>query len=134
EPDSSTAAEAAFRRWLLRRYESEEGVARAWHQPGLSLNSVKAPTVAARETSDVATLRDPVKQRSVIDYYTFLHEELADTVIMMAKTVRASWPRPVVTASFFGYFYCLFGREAAGGHLGIGRLLASPHLDCVCAT
>lgn len=134
DPDTSPAAEAAFRRWLQSRYGDEAALARAWGKPGQTLAGVKAPAVAPREAAGVAMLRDPARQRDVIDYYTFLHEETADTVIMMAKTVRDSWPRPIATASFFGYFYCLFGREAAGGHLGIGRLLSSPHLDLVCAT
>jgi len=134
DPDTGASAEAAFRRWLQARYGDEAGLARAWQQPGLALAGVKAPDSVARETSGVALLRDPARQRDVIDYFTFLHEGLADTVIMMAKAVRDSWPRPVVTASFFGYFYCLFGREAAGGHLAAGRVMASPHVDCLCAS
>jgi len=134
DPDTGPAAEAAFRRWLAALHGGEAGVARAWRRPGLTLAEVRAPDSAARESAHVALLRDPVAQRSVIDYFTFLHEGLADTVIMMAGTVRESWPRPVVTASFFGYFYCLFGREAAGGHLAVARVLASPQVDCLCAS
>ncbi len=134
DPDTGPAAESAFRRWLLARHGDEAGIARAWGRPGLSVDGVRAPDSAARERAHAAILRDPAGQRDVIDYFTFLHEGLADTVIGMAATVRGSWPRPVVTASFFGYFYCLFGREAAGGHLAAGRVMASPHVDCLCAS
>ncbi|SDR84679.1 beta-galactosidase [Opitutus sp. GAS368] len=134
DPDTSPAATGVFRRWVQARYGDEAALARAWAQPGLTWAGVTPPASPAREAADLALLRDPARQRAVIDYYTFLHEETADTVIAMAKTVRDSWPRPIATASFFGYFYCLFGREAAGGHLGIARVLASPHLDLVCAT
>ncbi len=134
EPDTGSAAEAAFRRWLVRRHGDEQKVGAAWGRPGLRLAEVRAPSAEEREAADVATLRDPGRRASVIDYFRFLHEELAETVLMMARTVRASWPRPVVTATFFGYFYCMFGRQAAGGHLGLDRLLASPDIDCICAT
>lgn len=134
DPDTSPAATAAFRRWLQARYGDEAGLAAAWRQPGLTWAAVKAPDSAAREQADVALLRDPARQQAVIDYYTFLHEGLADTIILMAKTVREAWPRPIMTATFFGYFYCLFGRQAAGGHLGVARVLASPHVDALCAS
>jgi len=100
----------------------------------MTMDDVRAPTAEEREAADVAALRDPARRRPVSDYFVFLHEELAETILLMARTVRASWPRPVVTAAFFGYFYCMFGRQAAGGHLALERVLASPDLDCVCAT
>jgi hypothetical protein len=134
DPDTGPAAERAFRRWLQARYGDDAGLARAWGRPGSTLASARAPDSPAREASAVAILRDPARQKDVIDYFTFLHEGTADTVILMARTVRESWPRPIVTAAFFGYFYCLFGREAAGGHLGAARVMASPHVDCMCGT
>ena len=134
DPDVSPAADAAFRRWLQKKYGDESALARAWSRPAITWAEVKGPSSSAREKADLATLRDPAQQRDVIDYYTFLHEETVESVVLMAKTVKESWPRPIATATFFGYFYCLFGREAAGGHLGIGNLIKSPHIDLVCAT
>jgi len=134
DPDTSPAAANAFLRWARLRYGDEAGLAAAWNRPGATWSEVRPPDSAARERAPLAILRDPATQHDVIDYFLFLHEELADAVELMAKTVKQSWPRPVVTASFFGYFYCAFGREAAGGHLGLGRLIASPYIDCVCAT
>ena len=134
EPDTGVAAEAAYRSWLERRHGSETRLAAAWSCPGLTWSDVHAPSAEEREAADLASLRDPVRRRAVIDYFTFLHEELAEAILRMARTVRTAWPRPVVTATFFGYFYCMFGRQAAGGHLALDRLLAAPELDCICAT
>lgn len=134
EPDVSPAATLAFRSWARSRYQDESALSRAWGRAGLKWSDVTPPDVSAREAGRIAMLRDPVRQRDVIDYFLFLHEGLADVVSSMARTIKESWPRPVVTATFFGYFYCAFGREAAGGHLGLERLLASPHVDCICAT
>lgn len=134
EPDSGPAAVAAFRRWLQTRYADAATLAIAWRKPGLTWAQAQVPTTGERAAADSAMLRDPQRQRAVIDYYSFLHEGLADTIIMMAQTVRESWGRPVVTATFFGYYYCMFGRQAAGGHLALAQVLASPHVDCICAS
>ena len=119
DPDTGPAATAAFREWQEKR-----------RGPGVALAA--PPDSAARESAALGILRDPRSQRAVIDYFTFLHEELADTVIALAAVVKSSWPRPVVTAVFFGYFHSLFGRHAAAGHLALDRVLASPLVDCLC--
>lgn len=134
EPDTGPAATAAFRTWLQGRYGEEAALATAWDRPGLRWADAACPDAAARARADIAGLRDPRRQRAVVDYYTFLHEGLADAIIMMAQAVREAWGRPVVTATFFGYYYCMFGRQAAGGHLALARVLASPHVDCLCAS
>lgn len=134
EPDTGVAAENAFRRWAMVRHGGEAGLAKAWDRPGMVGADVRAPTCEERGAADVGGLRDPSRRRAVSDYFIFLHEGLAEVILSMARRVRAAWPRPVVTASFFGYFYCMFGRQAAGGHLALDRVLASPDLDCICAT
>ncbi|MCF7689555.1 MAG: beta-galactosidase [Cephaloticoccus sp.] len=133
DPDHGPAATAAFRAWLQTRYTSEEKLALAWAQPGLKWAAITPPDSAARETADCGILRDPRRQRQVIDYFHFLHGQLADTILALAEMVKESWPRPIITAAFFGYFHSMFGRLAAGGHLALDRVLASPHLDCLCA-
>lgn len=134
DADTGPAAMTAFRSWLETRYGDEKAMAAAWQRPGLTWAAVAAPSVEERQQADLGILRNPVQQQAVIDYYTFQHEGLADTIILLAKTVRESWGRPVMTATFFGYFYCMFGRQAAGGHLAVDRVLASPHIDCLCAS
>jgi hypothetical protein len=133
DPDTGPAATAAFRAWLEKRYGRETELALAWGRPDLTWAAVVMPDSAAREIADCGILRDPRYRRDVIDSFTFLHEQLADTILLLAATVKAAWPRPVLTAAFFGYFHSMFGRLAAGGHLALDRVLASPHLDCLCA-
>ncbi len=115
------------------RYETDAGLARAWHQPTARLDAVLPPDSPARERADCGPLRDPQKQQAVIDYFTWLHTTMADALLTLAATVKKSWPRPIVTAAFQGYFYGQFGRNAAGSHLAMDKVLASPHLDCFCS-
>ena len=133
DPDTGDAATRSFRTWLRARYETDAGLARAWHQPAARLDAVRPPDSPARERADCGPLRDPQKQQAVIDYFTWLHTTMADALLSLAATVKQSWPRPIVTAAFQGYFYGQFGRNAAGSHLAMDKVLASPHLDCFCS-
>lgn len=133
DPDTGEASTEAFRAWLRRRYREEAVLATAWRQHDLTWNDIAVPDTAAREIADAGPLRDPRQGRAVIDYFQFQHEKLAEVVLHLSATVKAAWPRPVITAAFFGYFHNLFGRHAAGGHLSLDRVLASPVLDCLCA-
>ncbi len=133
DPDTGVAATHSYRTWLRARYETDAGLAAAWHRPGATIDAVLPPDSPARERADCGPLRDPRKQQDVIDFFTWLHTTMADALLSLAATVKKSWPRPIVTAAFHGYFYGQFGRNAAGSHLAMDRVLASPHLDCLCS-
>ncbi len=133
DPDTGPAATEAWRSWLRKRYATETDLARVWGRPGATWASVIPPDSAAREKAAHGVLRDPKTQRQVVDYFEFLHEELTATILGFGRAVKRSWPRPIVTAAFFGYFYSLFGREAAGAQLAVEAALKSPDLDCWCS-
>ena len=77
DPDTGDAATRSFRAWLRARYETDAGLARAWHQPAARLDAVLPPDSPARERADCGPLRDPQKQQAVIDYFTWLHTTMA---------------------------------------------------------
>ncbi|HTO04360.1 MAG TPA: hypothetical protein VL069_11690, partial [Opitutus sp.] len=133
DPDTGVVATRSFREWLRTRYQTEAALAKAWNRPALRWDDVQPPDSASRETSRCGPLRDPREQQDVIDYFTWLHHTTADALLRLAATVKGSWPRPIVTAAFQGYFYGQFGRNAAGSHLAHDKVLASPHLDCLCS-
>ena len=133
DPDTGGAATRSFRTWLRARYGDDAGLSRAWHRPGVRIDDVLPPDSPSRERADLGPLRDPRKQQDLIDYFTWLHLTMADSLLGLAATVKRSWPRPIVTAAFQGYFYGQFARNAAGSHLAHDRVLASPHLDCLCS-
>ena len=133
DPDTGVAATRAYRDWLRTRYGSDEQLAATWHRPGARLDAVRPPDTPARERADLGPLRDPRKQQDLIDYFTWLHGTMADALLGLAATVKRCWPRPIVTAAFQGYFYGQFARNAAGSHLAHDKVLASPHLDCLCS-
>jgi len=133
DPDTGVAAVRSFRRWLTARYINDVGLARAWNRPNARIAEVTAPSSEERETVRAGILRDPQTQQHLIDYFRWLHETMADALLTLAATVKAHWPRPIVTAAFQGYFYGQFARNAAGSHLAMDKVIASPALDCLCS-
>jgi hypothetical protein len=133
DPDTGVAATKAYRTWLRDRYGTDARLAAAWHRPGVTFDTVHPPDTPSRERAALGPLRDPRQQQDLIDYFTWLHTAMADALLGLAATVKQSWPRPIVTAAFQGYFYGQFARNAAGSHLAHDKVLASPHLDCLCS-
>jgi len=133
DPDTGVAATKSYRAWLRANYSSDDRLAAAWNRPGTKIDKVNPPGTPERERADLGPLRDPRKQQDIIDYFTWLHGTMADCLLGLAATVKQSWPRPIVTAAFQGYFYGQFARNAAGSHLAHDKVLASPHLDCLCS-
>ncbi|MEX0330464.1 MAG: beta-galactosidase [Puniceicoccaceae bacterium] len=126
EPDVSEPMNVAFREWLRDKYGSDAALQSAWNDPQASFDKATTPDMTERQTEGI--LRDPQKERPVIDYYACMHQVVADNIIHFAGIVKAHWPRPIITGTFYGYYFSTFGRQAAGGHLQLQRILKA---DCI---
>ena len=133
EVDASPAMAAAFRRWLRARYGTDEALRTAWGDAKVSLATAGVPGLDERRAMDDGWFRRPATQQRVIDYYRCQHETVADAILVFCRIVKESWPRPVVTGTFYGYFFACFGRDQAGGHLEVERVLHSPLVDYLAA-
>jgi len=129
EVDGGPAMAAAFRRWLGARYGSDQALRAAWRDPAATLAGALVPGLAERAAMGDGGFRLPDTQQRVIDYYRCQHETVADAILRFCRVVKQSWPRPLVTGTFYGYFFACFGRDQAGGHLELQRLLRSPWVD-----
>lgn len=133
DPDTGPAMTKRFRQWLTEHYETDENLQMAWGQPGITREKAPVPGSTERSNATAGLFRDPAREGNVIDYYRCQHEVVADSIIRFCRTVKENWPRPVVTGTFYGYFFSMFGRQAAGGHLELPRILASEHIDYLSA-
>jgi hypothetical protein len=113
EPDTAPPMQAHFSRW--RKTPS------------------KVPDLNARKALDEGIFRDPSKRAEVIDYYRCQQELVADRIIHFCQLIKKHWPRPILTGTFYGYFFSVFDRHATGGHLCLHKVLASPHVDYLSA-
>lgn len=133
EPDSGPAMTRYFRDWLRARYGDDAALQAAWHDPAVTLATAAPPTLDERNAAADGIFRDPQRQRNVIDYADALMQCVAEDVILFCRAVKQSWPRPIVTGAFHGYFKMLFGRQATGGHLHVADVLRSPEVDYLSA-
>lgn len=133
DPDTGPAMTAAFRDWLGRTYGDDATLSHAWDDPAAAVATAAVPDVAARNAIADGIFRDPVRHRRVIDYYRCQQELTANLLLHFCSVVKQTWPRPHICGAFYGYFFMMFGRQAAGGHLELQRVLGSPHLDYLSA-
>jgi hypothetical protein len=128
EPDTSAPMTSEFKSWLTRKYGTDKSLQRAWHLPTAAIATVSVPGMKERETT-AGIFRDPKLEQRTIDYFTCVHQLVAENILYFAHIVKQTWPRPILTGSFYGYFFSVFGRQAAGGHLELQRILSSPDID-----
>ncbi|CAA9238452.1 MAG: hypothetical protein AVDCRST_MAG95-1318 [uncultured Adhaeribacter sp.] len=133
EPDVSLPMQRYFRTWLKEKYRTDAALQRSWNNKQVTLAMAGLPTLHERRTTQAGIFRLPAGERNVIDYYEAQHQVVADDIIHFCKVVKETWPRPIITGAFYGYYYAVFGRETAGGHLQLQRVLASPYLDYLSA-
>ncbi len=94
---------------------------------------ISIPDLPARAALDDGIFRDPALREPVIDYYRCQQELVAERILDLCQVAKQSWPRPLLTGAFYGYFFSMFNRQASGGHLELPRILASPHIDYLSA-
>lgn len=129
EPDASAPMQQHFRVWLQDRYLDCSALQTAWNDPSVTFETATVPDKAARQHTSHGVFRDPRLEMRVVDYFRCQHECVANSIIYFARAIKETWPRPIVTGAFYGYFFSTFGRDAAGGHLEVGRVLESPYVD-----
>jgi hypothetical protein len=132
EPDTGPAMTRRFREGLRAKYGTDQALQHAWNDPDASLDRAAVPGVEERLRHD-GYLRDPQRSRKVIDYLHCQHQSVTDAFVHFCRTVKESWPRPIVTGGFHGYWFDMFGRMGTGGHLEVRRALESPYVDVLCA-
>ncbi len=128
EADFSAAMERHLKNWVREKYKTDSMLMHKGYYIRTVIDSVCVPKPIERNTSSLSLMRMPTENR-IVDYYRCQHELVADNILFFCKTVKDNWPRPILTGAFYGYFFSMFNRQAAGGHLELQRVLASPWID-----
>lgn len=132
EPDTGTCMTMAYREFLKNKYKTNGSLKSAWGNPHADFITATVPGMEARLNNTDGIFRDPLKERPIIDYYDCQHDLVADCIVHFCKTIKETWPAPIITGAFYGYYISVFGRSAAGGHLSEQTILNSPYIDCMC--
>lgn len=132
DPDFSAPMQLKFKEYLIKKYKTEPALKLAWNDSKASFDNIMIPTIAERMNTGDYVFRNPATDRKVIDYYECQHQLVAEQIIHFNKLVKENWPKPIITGSFYGYYFSVFNRQAAGGHLAVQKLLKSPYIDFLC--
>lgn len=128
-PDVSKPMNVYFREWLKNKYGNEEALKTAWNKRGVSFETAEVPDMQQRSDTHNGLFLDELTQRNLIDYNECQDELVANDIIYFAKTVKENWGRPIISGTFYGYFFPLYMRETVGGHLSVQKVLKSPYID-----
>ena len=121
-------------------YQVSSGMTAEWHYigsnylPDYSDPMKKAcgtlPEADARLNATFGLLRDPAKERKIIEFYRCFHAVTADAILSFARIVKEETQRRVLCGSFYTYLLenvCI--QEA--GHLAPEKILNSPDIDFI---
>lgn len=132
EPDTGPCMTEAFLKYLKNKYNNVENLRKAWTNPNIDFSLVQVPDLIARLSNSDGIFRNPKKEQNLIDYYDCQHGIVAKSVVHFCKLIKETWPSPIITGAFYGYYVSVFGRSAAGGHLSEQTILRSEYIDCLC--
>ena len=122
-PDYSPPAKRYFKEWLTKKYGAQ-----SW------IEKVEVPLEPARRRGSPGILRDPAKDQLAIDFDLCLSDIVSDCMLSWCSTVKEATGGKRIVGAFSSYLMWqtgLVNAAAANGHLGLRRLLESPHIDFV---
>lgn len=114
-PDTGKAFERAYGEWLRAEYPDDPPAPRI-------------PTLEERRLADVGMFRDPVASRWLIDYQRFFHQQGAEALSELARTVKDESRGRCLTLAFNGYLPDL-DWNLEGDHRRFDMVLREPAMD-----
>lgn len=119
----------AFYRFGIKKYGSAKALAKAWGQPQISEENLILPTPTQRAGATDSLddfLRNNSSGRISMDYDEFASEINVSALNYFAEIIKSKTGKLV--GAFYGY--SLYIQNAAySAHLGLDKLLTSPHVD-----
>ena len=131
-PDTGKRMTEAFRRYLAKKYVTDEALRKAWNDPGVTLKTAKVPDQVQRLGSGTF-IRNPADPRDcrLADYYRCYHSEFCGMVEFFGKAVKRYFPGRLAGA-YHGYM--LLGYTPEGSTANFEPLLKSPCIDYLMGT
>ncbi len=128
----SIASRAAWRKWLKKKYNTDDPLAKAWNRAAAKIELAETPPPEVRRTPKLGVFYDPETQRDVIDFNEYQQDMMADTILHFAKIARRETRGRKLVVSFYGYSFewgFLNLGPAQSGHYALRRILQSQDID-----
>lgn len=113
----------AFRTWLKSRGDPEAALA-------------SVPKDTERRGHPFGLLRDPAREKRLIEFARFQQVEMAEHVAALAAACRRGTAARKLVIFFYGYLFefgALPNGAATSGHYALSRLLAAKDIDILCS-
>ena len=141
--DYSAPMRRRFRAWLWEKYGDDATLRGAWADPNVTLDTAEVPPHLAQITTTHQSFRDPRVEMRVVDYYECLADLCADLIIDFNRTVKEATDGTKLAGAFYGYILEMawnagffsegpdspYSTLQRAGHLGLAKVLRSPHVD-----
>jgi beta-galactosidase len=117
------ATRSAFRKWLTVKGDPQAATA-------------EPPTAAERRAHSEGFLRDPAREKRLIEFALFQQQEMSDFVKVLAAACRRGTDGKKLVLFFYGYgfeFGPLSNGAPTSGHYALGSLLRSKDIDILCS-
>ena len=117
------ATRTAFREWLRQRGDPAAATA-------------EPPTAEERRAHPNGFLRDPAREKRLIEFALFQQQEMSDFVAALAAACRRGTDGKKLVLFFYGYgfeFAPLQNGAPTSGHYGLASLLKSRDIDILCS-
>lgn len=125
--DYSPSALIAFKQWLRDKYQTDEALATAWRQPGLTFDQVSCPQPPLAVNGRYGTFYDPTRDQPFVDYYHFIKWAPDQIQNYFSGKLEQAMGKPL-----------LFGRGCMGAYGGdmhsatdLEHFVQSEHLDYI---
>ncbi len=131
--DVSLPNQSAFQNWLHAKYQNLYALRAAWHDAEVTFEDAQIPTwpgVAAVLKKTDTPLYSTRREGRWPDYALFASDIIAEIISGLAEAIKTLSQNRLIVAASYGYVLEFAGRNDSG-HLALGKLLASPHLDIV---
>ncbi len=126
--DYSRPAVTAYRTWLAREYGTVESLRRAWGDSAVTF-ATAAPAPWDKRWGDGPLLRDPRRERPVIDFDRFMSDMVADAINGFARVIKNEVGGSQVAGTYYGYMAAHGARQQKCGHNALSKVLGCPEID-----
>ena len=131
--DLSLPNTVAFQNWLHAKYQAPHALRSAWHDAQVTWEDAAVP-VWSGKTAPVKKTDTPLyasrREGRWPDYAQFSSELAAGIIAGLAEAIKTFSQSRMIVAASYGYILEFAGRNDSG-HLALGKLLQSPHIDIV---
>ena len=131
--DVSQPNTVAFQHWLHAKYQALHALRAAWHDADITWEDAAIPAWPGKTTlvkkTDTQTYTSRREGRWP-DYAQYSSELVAGVIAGLAEAIKTLSQKHMIVAASYGYVLEFAGRNDSG-HLALGKLLQSPHIDIV---